>query len=79
MVDDILKLDALRNEARHRGSDVLPAVVVVDTAPEERERMAPWSRRAAEGAAREHRVCFYYVSPTDQSAIHSLHPHAETS
>jgi hypothetical protein len=34
IVKDIDKLDTLRIEARHRGSDLLPAVVTVDTAPE---------------------------------------------
>ncbi len=41
IVKDIEKLQALRIEARHRGSDLLPAVVTVDTAPEASERMTP--------------------------------------
>ncbi len=69
IVDDVLKLDALRTEARHRGSDLLPAVVIVDTAPEEGERMTPGGRRAAEDAALEREVYLFYVSPTEQVTV----------
>jgi len=53
IVNDISKLEALWTEARHRGSDVLPTVVTVDTAPEANERMTPEARRLTEAAARE--------------------------
>lgn len=70
IVDDVLKLEALRTEVLHRGgSDMLPAVVVVDTAPEANERMTPWSRQEVEAAARERGVCLFYVSPSDESVI----------
>jgi hypothetical protein len=69
IVDDILKLDALRAEARHRGSDLLAAVVVVDSAPEVAERMTPGGRRAAEDAALEREVGLFYVSPTEQLTL----------
>jgi len=67
VVNDIKKLDALRTEATNkRGSDVVPAVVVVDTAPEARERMTPEARGEVEAAAREHMVCFFYLSPSEE-------------
>jgi len=70
IVDDILKVDALREEALHRGgSDLLPVVVVIDTAPEANERMTSYSRREVEAAAREQGVCLFYVSPSDESVI----------
>ncbi len=69
IVDDIFKLEALRIEARNRGSDVLPAVVTIDTAPEANERMMPEARRLAEAAARERGVCLLYVSPSEQSEV----------
>ena len=70
IVDDILKLEALRTEALHReDSDMLPAIVVIDTAPEANERMTPYSRHKVEAAARERGVCLFYVSPSDESTI----------
>jgi hypothetical protein len=70
IVDDILKLDALPAEARHRGSDLLAAVVVVDSAPEGAVRMmTPGGRRAAEDAALEREVGLFYVSPTEQLTL----------
>jgi hypothetical protein len=70
IVDDIKKLDALRTEASHKGgSEVLPAVVVVDTAPEANERMASYARQEVKAAAREHGVGLFYVSPSDESAV----------
>jgi len=52
IVEDIRKLEALRVEALHRkGSDMLPAVVTIDTAPEANERMRPEARRLTEAAA----------------------------
>jgi hypothetical protein len=69
IVKDIVKLEALGIEARHRGSDVLGAVVVIDTALEENERMTPEARRATEAAARGREVCLFYVSPTQESVI----------
>lgn len=75
IVDDILKLEALRIEALHKeglhkeGSDMLPAVVTIDTAPEANERMRPEARRLTEAAAREHGVCLFYVSPSDELVV----------
>ena len=67
--DDIFKLEALRIEAHHRGSDVLGAVVTIDTAPEVNERMTPEDRRLTEAAARERGVCHFYVSPSEESKV----------
>jgi hypothetical protein len=78
IVDDIKKLDALRTEARHKkdskkdlekDSDLVPAIVVVDTAPEAREWMTPESRSEAEAAAREQGDCLFYVSPSEESVL----------
>lgn len=69
IVGDVVKLEALGIEARHKGCEVLGAVVVVDTAPEERERVTPEARRAAEAAARERGICLLYLSPSDESVI----------
>ena len=70
IVDDILKLEVLRTEARHRGgSDMLPAVVTVDTAPEANERMTSYARHVVETAARERGICLFYVSPSDESVV----------
>ncbi len=70
IVDDVLKLEALRLEALHKGgADVLGAVVVVDTAPEEKERMTPEARIKTEAAARERGVCLFYVSPSEESVV----------
>jgi hypothetical protein len=54
LVKDIDKLEALRIEALHKeGSDLLPTIVAIDTAPEANERMSPEARHEAEAAARE--------------------------
>jgi hypothetical protein len=63
ILGDIRKVAALQAEARYRGRDLIPAVVYVDTAPLERERLTEYGRREAEAAARELGVCFFYVSP----------------
>ena len=69
IVKDVLKLEALRIEARHRGSDVLPAIVAIDTAPEVNERMTLEARRVTEAAARERGVCLFYVSPSEDVVV----------
>ena len=66
----IFGLQALRIEALHReGSDMLPTVVTVDTAPEANERMTSYSRYEVEIAAHEQGVCLFYVSLSDESII----------
>ncbi len=69
IVKDIEKLEALRIEARHKGSEVLGAVVTIDTAPEENERMTPEACRLTEAAARNLGVCLFYVSPSEESKV----------
>ena len=66
IVDDVVKLEALGIEARHRGSGILGAVVVVDTAPEAKERMTTDGLLKAEAAARERGVELFYLSPSDE-------------
>ena len=57
-------------EVLHReGSDMIPAVVVINTAPEANERMTSYSRHEVEAAAREREVCLFYVSPSEESVI----------
>jgi hypothetical protein len=63
---DILKLDALRLEAQAREADFIPAVIIVDTAPDEVERMGSWALEEARDAASSHGVCFFYLSPEDE-------------
>ena len=70
VINDVFKLEALRTEAHHNeGPDLVPAVVVVDTAPEAKERMTPEARHEVESAARERGVCLFYVSPSDESVV----------
>lgn len=68
-VNGILKVDALRIEARDRKSDVLPPVVTIDTAPEASERMTPYARHEVEAAARECRVCLFYAPPSEDQVV----------
>lgn len=69
IVDDILKLDAHRFEARNRGTDFLPAVLVIDTAPELAERMTQYALETAKSAAKERGVCFFYLSQEEELRI----------
>lgn len=66
IVDDIRKLDALRQEAQAREADCVPAVIVIDTAPDETERMGSWALEEARDAASSCGVCFFYLSPEDE-------------
>lgn len=66
VIEDILKLDALRLEARHREADVLPAVIVFGTAPDPVERMRGEAVDAARSVAEERGVCFFYLSPEEE-------------
>lgn len=69
IVDDIVKLEALRLEARHRGWEVLPVMVTIDTAPEASERMTANAFHESKAAAREREICLFYVSPSNTSVI----------
>ena len=66
IVKDILKLDALRLEAQACETAFIPAVIIVDTAPDEIERMGSWALEEARDAAFSHDVCFFYLSPEDE-------------
>ncbi len=57
IVNDIIKLEALRLEAHHRGWEVLPVAVTIDTAPEASERMTANALRESKAAARERGIC----------------------
>jgi hypothetical protein len=48
---------------------MLPAVVVVDTAPEANGRTRPYARHEVETAAREREVSPFYVSSSDESVV----------
>ncbi len=63
---DIMKLDALREEAQAREADCVPAIIIIDTAPEEVERMRSYALREARDAASSCGVCFFYLSPEDE-------------
>lgn len=65
ITDDILKLVAHKQEANARGSDFLPVMLVIDTAPLKNERMTAKSMLAAKKIAQELQVGFLYVSPDE--------------
>ncbi len=67
IVEDILKLDALKHETKHRGADVLPAMIVFDTAPDSVERVTEYSLNEARSAAKKYQVCFFYLSQEEES------------
>ncbi len=69
IVSDIRKLHAHREEVRHRGSDMLPVVLVIDTAPDPGERMKPGALEYSLTVAQEHGVYFYYVSPAEAKVV----------
>lgn len=52
IIKDIEKLAVHRDEVRHRGSDMAPVMLVVDTAPLATERMRAEALAASEDAAR---------------------------
>jgi hypothetical protein len=60
---DILKVEAFRLEAQAREADLIPVVIVVDTAPDEIERMGSWALEEARDEASSRGVCFFYLSP----------------
>lgn len=63
---DILKLKAHLEEARARGGDFTPAMMVVDTAPDDNERMRPWALEQIKNEASQCEVHLFYLSPTTQ-------------
>ena len=63
---DIEKLAAHHEEARAQGYSFLPVVMVIDTAPDENERMTSQSLKTAQGLAAELAVGFMYLSPKNE-------------
>ncbi len=66
IVKDILKLKAHLEEAQARGGDFAPIMIVVDTAPDENERMRPWALEQIKIEASRCEVHLFYLSPTTQ-------------
>jgi len=62
---DIQKLAAHREEVRARGADMLPIMLVVDSAPTEKERMTKYALEQSQDLAMELGVGFLYVSPAN--------------
>ena len=63
---DIRKLSALREEVIARGTDVLPVMIIIDSAPDSKERMTENSLNISQELAFNLDVCFLYVSPNDE-------------
>ncbi len=66
IVKDILKLKAQLEEAQYRGGDFAPIMMIVDTAPDENERMRPWALEQIKVEASQHKVHLFYLSPIIQ-------------
>jgi hypothetical protein len=66
VASDVEKLAAHREEVRFRGADMLPIMLVIDTAPDLAERMSEWSLQASLEAARRMEVAFLYLSQVAQ-------------
>ena len=62
---DIYKLEAFRNEARRRRSNLVPTMVVLDTAPIEQERMTVDALALINETAKECNVGLYYLSQSE--------------
>lgn len=63
---DIQKLAAHRQEAKARKADMLPIMLVIDSAPKDRERMTDQALAQSEKLAEELGVGFLYVSPNHE-------------
>jgi hypothetical protein len=63
IINDIRKLSAHRQEAQALGSSFLPVMMIIDTAPQESERMTRYSFEASESEAQALEVGFMYLSP----------------
>jgi hypothetical protein len=66
-VRDVWKLAAHRDEVRHRGGDMHPVIMIIDTAPEKPERMREWSLGEVKRTSTEHGISFFYVSPETEA------------
>lgn len=63
---DIQKLAAHREEVEARGASILPIMLIVDSAPIERERMTERALDECQRLAMKLKVGFLYVSPTNE-------------
>lgn len=63
IIGDIEKLDALRQEVRYWESDIVPVMLVLDTAPLLEERMNTDSLEEVRDRARQLDVRFFYCGP----------------
>ncbi len=75
VIGDIEKLAAHREEAKHRGGDFYPVMMVVDTAPLPEEQMTEYSFDLARQSAEELLVGFLYLSP--ETTFDSVSGHLE--
>ena len=63
IIADIEKLSAFREELRHRGTTMVPVMLVIDTAKNVNERMTTSSFEEVQDRARILEVPFFYCSP----------------
>jgi hypothetical protein len=63
VIGDIEKLAAHRDEAKHRGSDFYPVMMVIDTASSPKEQMTKYGFDLSIHSAEELSVGFLYLSP----------------
>ena len=61
--NDIIKLVAHREEVEHRGLQMLPVMMVIDVAPDARERMTGAAVTECDEFAAASRVAWLYASP----------------
>jgi len=62
IMDDIDKLAAHRDEVRYLGGSMIPVVMIIDTAPDEKECMLPVNLPFVQEHAGNNNVGFFYVS-----------------
>ena len=65
LISDIEKLEALRQEVRLRDASVVPVMLIIDTAPDEEERMVPGSLDQVCDFAKSVDVGLFYLSPKE--------------
>jgi len=63
---DIQKLAAHREEVKAKGADMLPIMLVVDSAPKQKERMTEYALEQSQDLAMKLGVGFLYLSPTNE-------------
>ena len=63
---DIRKLAAHREEVVDKGNDMLPVMLIIDSAHSEKERMTKSALKSSEQLAIKLGVCFLYISPCNE-------------